>query len=64
MIRQRMVKTVGTMNVFCQPARVDTLIVNGRVVIEGGRLLTMDLDEIQREHRAISQVNAANRVGA
>jgi cytosine/adenosine deaminase-related metal-dependent hydrolase len=40
--------------VFCQPARVDTLIVNGRIVVEGGRLLTMDLEEIQRRHRAIS----------
>jgi 8-oxoguanine deaminase len=40
--------------VFCQPVRVDTLIVNGRIVVEGGRLLTMDLEEIQRWHRALS----------
>jgi 8-oxoguanine deaminase len=40
--------------VFCQPARVETLIVNGRVVVAGGRLLTMELEEIQRRHRALS----------
>jgi 8-oxoguanine deaminase len=39
---------------FCQPVRVDTLIVNGKVVVEDGHLLTMDLESIQSRHRAIS----------
>ncbi len=41
--------------IFCQPIRVSTLIVNGRVVVEGGRLLTIDLDRTQQRHRAIAQ---------
>jgi len=41
--------------IFCQPTRVKTLIVNGLVVVDGGRLLTIDLEETQRCHRAIAQ---------
>ena len=41
--------------IFCQPVRVKTLIVNGRVVVDGGRLLTLDLEETQRRHRAIAR---------
>ncbi len=36
---------------FCQPARVRTLIVNGRVVVEQGRLQTIDHESAQRRHR-------------
>ena len=46
--------------IFCQPARVSTLIVNGRIVVEEGRLMTVDLEEIQRRHRA----NSGARLGA
>jgi len=38
---------------FCQPARVRALIINGRVVVEEGRILTIDLEQIQRHHRRI-----------
>ncbi len=40
---------------FCQPARVRTLLVNGRVVVQDGRLQTVDLVEVQRRHRQITQ---------
>jgi cytosine/adenosine deaminase-related metal-dependent hydrolase len=40
---------------FCQPARVHTLIVNGRIVVEEGRLLTMDLEQLQLHHRRIAR---------
>ncbi len=40
---------------FCQPIRVHTLIVNGRIVVEEGRLLTVDLDQIQKHHRRIAR---------
>ena len=36
------------------PARADTVVVNGRVVVRGGRLLTGDEDEIAREIAATS----------
>ena len=39
---------------FCQPAGVRMLIVNGRIVVRDGHLLTMDLPEIQRRHRQIA----------
>jgi 8-oxoguanine deaminase len=40
---------------FCQPGRVKTLIINGRVVVESGRLVTIDVDEVQRRHRKIAE---------
>ena len=39
---------------FCQPTKVRTLVVNGRVVVRDGRLLTMDLSEVQCHHRRIA----------
>ncbi|HXK04826.1 MAG TPA: 8-oxoguanine deaminase [Verrucomicrobiae bacterium] len=36
---------------LCAPATVDTLIVEGRVVVSGGRLQTVSLDSILRRHR-------------
>ncbi len=41
--------------VFCSPVRVDLAIVNGKVVVEEGRLLTVDLEEIVRKHNAIAR---------
>jgi len=32
--------------VFCAPQRVDLSVINGRVVVEGGRLLTLDLEPV------------------
>jgi 8-oxoguanine deaminase len=40
---------------FCQPARVGTLVINGRVVVSEGRLVTMDLDEIRSRHQALAR---------
>ncbi len=40
---------------FCQPRRVRTLIVNGCVVVEEGRIRTIDLEEVQRHHRRIAR---------
>lgn len=36
---------------LCAPARVDTLIVEGRTVVSGGALETVSLDAILRRHR-------------
>lgn len=41
--------------VFCSPVKVDLAVVNGRVVVEDGELLTVDLDEIVRRHNAIAR---------
>jgi len=41
--------------VFCSPVKVDLAVVNGRVVVEDGKLLTVDLDEIVRRHNAIAR---------
>ena len=41
--------------VFCSPVNVDLAVVNGRVVVEDGELLTVDLDEIVRRHNAIAR---------
>ncbi len=36
------------------PPRAETVVVNGRVVVRGGRLMTADEDEIAREILATS----------
>jgi cytosine/adenosine deaminase-related metal-dependent hydrolase len=36
---------------LCQPTRVDTLIINGKVVVEQGRLKTLNLKPILEAHR-------------
>lgn len=40
---------------LCHPTRVDTLIVNGRVVVEEGRLTTIELRPIIERHRSIAR---------
>jgi 8-oxoguanine deaminase len=40
--------------VFCQPQSVDLSVINGRVVVEEGRLLTLDLGPTIERHNAIS----------
>lgn len=40
---------------FCGPRGVDLSVVNGRVVVEGGRLTTVDLDAHLPRHNAISR---------
>ena len=39
---------------LCAPAQVDTLVVEGRVVVEGGALQTISLDSILRRHRRLA----------
>ena len=39
---------------LCAPTRVDTLIIDGRVVVESGELRTLGLDRILRRHRRVS----------
>jgi 8-oxoguanine deaminase len=40
---------------LCQPTRVDTLIINGRVVVEDGALTALDIDPIIQQHRQKAQ---------
>ncbi len=36
---------------LCHPSRVDTLIINGKIVVENGQLQTLDLPPILEAHR-------------
>lgn len=40
---------------LCQPVRVDTLIINGNIVVEQGKLQTVDLSPIVAAHRQKSK---------
>ena len=41
--------------VFCTPQRVDLSVINGRVVVEDGHLLTMDLGPVIERHNRIAR---------
>ncbi len=41
--------------VFCAPAKVDFSMVNGRLVVEEGRLTTMDMEPIIARHNEIAR---------
>ncbi len=41
--------------VFCQPPNVDWSVINGQVVVENGRLATLDLQPHLERHNAISR---------
>jgi len=41
--------------VFCAPQRVDLSVIDGRVVVEDGHLLTLDLEPIIERHNRISR---------
>jgi cytosine/adenosine deaminase-related metal-dependent hydrolase len=41
--------------VFCTPVNVDLSVINGRIVVEDGRLVNFDLDEIVARHNRISR---------
>jgi len=41
--------------VFCQPPQVDLSIVNGKVVVEEGQILTVDLPVLIEEHNKLSR---------
>ena len=40
--------------VFCQPQRVDLSLVNGRVIVQDGQLLTAELPDIVETHNRLS----------
>jgi len=39
---------------FCQPANVDVSIINGKIVVKDGHLLTLDLPVLIEEHNQLS----------
>jgi 8-oxoguanine deaminase len=41
--------------VFCAPQRVDLSVINGKVVVENGQLLTIDLAAVVERHNRISR---------
>lgn len=41
--------------VFCQPANVDWTVVNGRVIVERGRLTTVDTHALVSRHQGLSR---------
>ncbi len=41
--------------VFCAPQRVDLSVINGRVVVEDGQLLTVDVPRVVEQHNKISK---------
>lgn len=40
--------------VFCQPVNVDYSVINGRIVVENGRLATIDLPPVLQRHNEIA----------
>ena len=48
---------------LCAPARVDTLIADGRVVVEGGELRTISLGPAVARHRRLAERLCAGGVG-
>ena len=41
--------------VFCTPQRVDLSVINGRIVVEDGHLLTVDLGPVIERHNRIAR---------
>ena len=41
--------------VFCSPQQVDLSVINGRTVVEGGHLLTVDMGPVVERHNRISR---------
>ena len=41
--------------VFCQPQQVDLSVINGRIRVQGGRLLDLDLPPLIEQHNAIAR---------
>ncbi|MCY1306210.1 8-oxoguanine deaminase [compost metagenome] len=40
--------------VFCAPAQVSHSVINGRVVVQGGRLVTVDLPRVLERHNRLA----------
>ncbi len=49
--------------VFCAPPRVDLSVINGRVIVEDGNLLTLDLPPVIEKHNRIAK-EMVERAGA
>lgn len=45
--------------VFCCPKGAKTTVINGRVVVDDGRIVTLDIDEVVAEHNRLSLELAA-----
>ena len=41
--------------VFCAPQRVDLSVINGRAIVEGGRLTTLELEPVIERHNRIAE---------
>jgi len=41
--------------VFCQPQNVDFSVINGKIVVQDGQLLTVDLPVLIEEHGKLSR---------
>jgi 8-oxoguanine deaminase len=50
--------------VFCAPQQVDVSVIDGRVVVEAGRLLGVDLDDLVAHHNALAKELLATARGA
>ena len=48
---------------LCAPARVDTLVIEGRVVVEGGELRSIALDRALARHRKLAARICGTRPG-
>jgi cytosine/adenosine deaminase-related metal-dependent hydrolase len=42
--------------IFCHPQRVDLSVINGRVVVEEGQLLTLELEPLIEWHNRLSRM--------
>ncbi|RLC82634.1 MAG: 8-oxoguanine deaminase [Chloroflexi bacterium] len=47
----------------CAPVRVDLAVVNGKVVVEDGQILTVDMEEVVRKHNRIAAQITSPEVG-
>ncbi len=60
-IRLNQLETAGALHdplaalVFCNPRQVDLSVINGRVVVEDGHLLTVDLGPVIERHNQIAR---------
>ena len=46
--------------VFCQPQTIDLSVINGRIIVQDGRLTTIDLEPILGRHNQISAAMLRN----
>jgi cytosine/adenosine deaminase-related metal-dependent hydrolase len=40
--------------VLCQPRNVDLAVINGRIVVQGGQIVTLDIEPVRRRHNQIA----------